>query len=721
MAGIGIGINVDTRQIAAAKASIDKTKDALQHLGDPVELAGKTGLKETSVLIKRLTEDINRLKGIAASSDKQGGLLTAKQFQEAASVSSKLGKNMQDFAAQISKARQEITRMKGELKTLDQQESNSNSASERSKIAEQRTQLRSRLRQQQKSYRKLEGQEDQFQGEFNEYTDSVQGAGLQRGAPASGSGLKKAIGYGAALIGAGTVMGFMLESMSRAGAISQGRTGLEAIGGSSSVGTTKVKQKDGSIEEVSAATNLGFGPAAELQMAQAVAKKGNYGARGTLLAMQSARAFDMDGSTAANMVGSTGALTGMTQEQTRQYIEAMRDFGKLGRHNIGTRIEEYVQVNQRLMQTISATSGGAKIGSESASFVAGLQASLWSNGPSGHNANILSKMNSTIASNGGSPGEQLFKWSALGGDKLPAGDLGALWEFKKRMSLGVGDSENVRGMMNKAMSFGGGADGALTKFTLASQFKMTETETESLIGSIEKEMATYIDRQKKKGKTVTREDIYGSPEMYREVFTSSRAAGGLEGDAGRGTDERTRVQAGIEDLQVKIGDAMLSVVDPIKKGLTDVANSINGGDFTQAIKDFNRLLSGGYGAEALVDKGNKNFRGYEGSDWMQSLGFTISEKSALMTAKGSSHDKLAGWMKTHDTIGSLGGDYKNLAQYNANLAHLQKEDPEALKGINIISTEQLDALARSIIDAATKMATAADNIEAGARLVPSSR
>jgi hypothetical protein len=354
--------------------------------------------------------------------------------------------------------------------------------------------------------------------------------------------------------------------MSKAGAISQGRTGLAGIGGSSTAGTVLVKQKDGSVKEVSAATNLGFGPAAELQMAQAVAKKGNYGARGTLLAMQSARAFDMDGSTAANMVGSTGALTGMTQEQTRQYIEAMRDFGKLGRHNIGTRIEEYVQVNQRLMQTISATSGGAKIGSESASFVAGLQASLWSNGPSGQNANILSKMNSTIASNGGSPGEQLFKWSALGGDKLPAGDLGALWDFKKRMSLGVGDSENVRGMMNKAMSFGGGADGALTKFTLAAQFKMTETETESLIDSIEKEMASYIDRQKKKGKTVTREDIYGSPEMYHEVFTSSRAAGGLEGDAGRGTDEHTRVQAGIEVLQVKLGGAMLSVVARSRRG-----------------------------------------------------------------------------------------------------------------------------------------------------------
>ena len=564
MGGIGIGINVDARQVAAAKASIDKTKDALQHLGDPIELAGKTGLKETSVLIKRLTDDINRLKGIASSSDKQGGLLNAKQFQEAASISSKLGKNMQDFAAQISKARQEITKMKGELKTLDQQESNSNSASERSRIAEQRTQLRSRLRQQQKSYRRLEGQEDQFQGEFNEYTDSVQGSGQQRGAPASGGGLKKAIGYGAALIGAGTVMGFMLESMSRAGAISQGRTGLAGIGGQTGFG---------------AGLNLGFGPAAELQMAQAVAKKGNYGARGTLLAMQSARAFNMDGSAAANMVGSTGALTGMTQEQTRQYIEAMRDFGKLGRHNIGTRIEEYVQVNQRLMQTISATSGGAKIGSESASFVAGLQASLWSNGPSGQNANILSKMNSSISGNGGSPGEQLFKWSALGGDKLPAGDLGALWEFKKRMSLGVGDSENVRGMMNKAMSFGGGADGPLTKFTLASQFTMTVAETESLL-------------KKLKDNGALSNEALNDPEKFREIFTKARAAGSLAGDAGRGTDEHTRVQADIENYMVGLGDSLLSVTDKIKAGLVDVANTINSGEFTKAVGKLTNLMLG---------------------------------------------------------------------------------------------------------------------------------
>ena len=206
MAGIGIGINVDARQVAAAKVSIEKTKDALQHLGEPVELAGKTGLKETSVLVKRLSDDINRLKGIAFSSDKQGGLLNAKQFQEAATVSAKLGKNMADFAAQVGKVRQEITKLKGEIKTLDQQEYNSDSPQERSKIEAKRRQVQRRLKQQQKRYGQLEGQEDQFQGEFNEYTTDVQNSGMEKQQPRSGLGIKKALGYGAALLGGFSIM-----------------------------------------------------------------------------------------------------------------------------------------------------------------------------------------------------------------------------------------------------------------------------------------------------------------------------------------------------------------------------------------------------------------------------------------------------------------------------------------------------------------------------------
>jgi hypothetical protein len=311
-------------------------------------------------------------------------------------------------------------------------------------------------------------------------------------------------------------------------------------------------------------------------------------------------------------------------------------------------------------------------------------------------------MNSTIASNGGSPGEQLFKWSALGGDKLPAGDLGALWDFKKRMSLGVGDSENVRGMMNKAMSFGGGADGALTKFTLAAQFKMTETETESLIDSIEKEMASYIDRQKKKGKTVTREDIYGSPEMYHEVFTSSRAAGGLEGDAGRGTDEHTRVQAGIEELQVKLGDAMLSVADPIKKGLTDVANTINRGDFVKAVAKMTNLMLGDPAGEySDTGKMKRYVKDLPGGETAISIaegvrGFVggIADKasSRWMVAsdvKTKKHGEMVEYLKAYQNQEM---DFEEMTRYKAYRDHLKTEDPEKLKGVITMNDQQVERL-----------------------------
>jgi hypothetical protein len=646
---------------------------------------------------------------LARAANTRGGILDRRQIEEVATVTRRVREEFTGWRREIDNATSAVRRLKDEQRQIDSElRSPQTSTSRRMELGDRALSIGDDISAAERRLASLNTEQarvSRLARTAQQHNDSLANVQEAQNGGAGGSGFKKAIGYGAALIGAGTILGFLLESMSKAGAISQGRTGLANIGGQTSFG---------------AGTALGFGPTAELQMAQTVAKRGNYGAGGTMLAMESARAFDMDGAAAANMVGSTGALTGMTQEQTRQYIEAMRDFGKLGKNKIGTRIEEYVNTNQRLIQTISSTSGGAKIGAGSAEFIAGLQASMWGKGPSGQNADILSKLNAGISGGGGSAGQQLFMWNALGGNKLAPGDLGAFRDYRKRTELGIGDSENVRGALNRTSEIFGGIDSPQARLNWDSAFGMTTTQTDTFLDSIKEKIKDKADKDKKSYEQ-TYAEVMSSPELFKGVLTSAKAAGNLSSDAASGTDAHTKVQADIEKLMVGIGDGMLNVIDPIKAGLTDIANSINGGDFTQAIKDFNRLISGGYGAEALVDKGNKEFRGYEGADWMQSLFFTVSEKTASQRARHSSHDELSGWMQTHNSIGSLNGDYRKLAQYNANLAHLQKEDPEKLKGMTIIPTEQLDALARSIVEASKKMETAATNIELGARLAPSIR
>jgi hypothetical protein len=561
MAGIGIGINVDARQVAAAKVSIEKTKDALQHLGEPVELAGKTGLKETSVLVKRLSDDINRLKGIAFSSDKQGGLLNAKQFQEAATISAKLGKNMADFAAQVGKVRQEITKLKGEIKTLDQQEYNSDSPQERSKIEAKRRQVQRRLKQQQKRYGQLEGQEDQFQGEFNEYTTDVQNSGMEKQQPRSGLGIKKALGYGAALLGGFSIMSFLQDSMAKSGAMDVARTDLSKRGANYGFG---------------GATGLGFSPVEEAMLADSLSRRtgweGKNAQTGTTTSMQFARTFGIEGEAAASFMGGTKTATGMNADEYKSYMRAIKTIASDKGTVESGRIEEYMKVNQQILTQVSGSSGGAGVGKETSDFIAALQGKLWSQGGVGQNSGIISGLNNSIASGGSSKGQQLFMWNAFGGQD--AKGLGGYLDIKERMEEGA-SSRNIRDVIKRMSDSGLGtdSDSIAAQIHGLSNGSMTVTQSRAFAKTLQ-------DASTKYGGI---EAMVNDPEKWSAAFSTTEGALAT-GDSSL----HRRTNAKMDEAKTEVGDMLLPLTDKFKEALIDSIHLLKGGE---PIKAGSRFLT----------------------------------------------------------------------------------------------------------------------------------
>lgn len=587
---LGIDIGVNTREVEKAIKQMQEARGALDHLGDPVDLAAAVGLKEASVLAIRLKEDIARLRGTAFAGDRQGGQLSKNQFKEAATVSKQISANMKELSAHTEKVNDHIKKLKAQLKDLDDQERRTTDRTKLSSIAEQRERLRSSLKERQKEYKGLEKQGDLFYGQYDEYNQQVQGNQLQKQPWMSGAG-KRAVAMGAAVIGAGSLVGVVTEAMSRSARLAQGRTGMSMLGGGI----------------YGNASQYGFNSLESLGMAQTVAERGGFGGQAGkdahLLSLRMSRAFNMGGESSAGFVGMTASMTGMNQQQLKQYIEAMRDLGKLGKHNIGTRIAEYVQVNQRLLQSVSTTSGGASIDDSSASFMAGLQAALWSKGPAGTSGNILSKINSGIAGGGGSPSQQLFMWSALGGNDIAKGDLGSLWDFESKMQKGIGDSENVRGVLNKATSFGD-LNSPYVKMILKSQFGMTNAETDAFVSSLSDSGAL---------------GALGDSDKFKSIYEKSKASGSLESDAALGTSLQAQTQAGIDDLYVGLGDAILEYVTPLKQGMVDAIKQLNEGRFTDALETFgNALLAdplGNYSERSLSRRASDALFGSIATGW----------------------------------------------------------------------------------------------------------
>lgn len=736
---IGISLSVDAREVERARRETEALNQEFEKLNNAKPPDTGLHTDHYKEIVNRLREDVSRMGQLSKSVTSQGGFVNPKQMREIADVTSRVSSGFGKWREEIDKAREAVRSLLEEEKHLDREIRSGRGTQAHldrlETIGGERREAQARISDAERHQARVE--ELQRRAERNNQV--LGGAELQQPAT-TGFNLRKAFGYGAAILGVGTVMGFMSDALGKAGAMSAGRTDIGQRGGNYGFGQ---------------GVGLGFGPVAEVEIADALNKRSNWQGeelrQATLTAMQAARTFGVDESAMTGFVGGTRTATGMSASEYRQYLEVIRDIAK-GKGGVGGRVEEYLTLNQQLLSRISAGAGGAAVGAEGASFLAELQGRLWAQGSAGQNGGIVGALNDAITTGGKNPGQQLFMWEALGGSNLAAGDLKGLWEYKQKIAMGAGDPENVRQVLAHSDKMFGN-DPYMQRFQLEA-LGMKPAQVEALLGAL--------------GSVGNYSQVLNDPAAFRKAFASAKASGSLESDAAQGTDLNRHVQAQWEQMKVQVGDLLLPPINKFKDAILDSVALLQKGEiadaFLRAFKDnpIGQLMVGTLVVKGTMDglsmgegllaglglgtaagttaaggaaalgggtlaaaavigavAGKAFFDAYKSwktgeSNWFNDFftgGVNTEGSLASYTSKGMSwlqagaaqigvdkkpHDEMAKWMVDNSTGAQSIDTLPEAYRYKAYLEHLQKEDPQALNGVPLIGKELIEALIHAI-------------------------
>jgi len=453
MSNIGIRVGVEAGQVKDARREVDGLNKNLRETESFNDLApGKDGLNESSALVRKITEDIRRMKGLVARGDRQGGLLDKGQLQEADKLTKNIRGNIETYAQGISRARSEIGKLIVEKNKLVQSGKNLKFESAEDYITRTNRikQIDEQVAGKRKAYR-LDRHDEKLrdmEGRFGEASDKIGSFGNRWKMPAWS---KRVMAPIAGALTAAAVYNYMKSSKDLfVNAYSGGAADLAMRGGKISLDSTH-----------------GFKPLESLSIYDTLNRStGAYGDRLGKYA-ETAKQFTRDVGTSAGVTtGYMGGMymsTGFQNREMKEHLKLLKDtataIGQRGR------IEDILANNQRIVSGIVKARGGKELSLREVDGITSLQMMLESmpgmmgKGESG--AQLLSQIDSSIRGGGGSPGEKLFMFKALGGDKVRTAE--DYWNFKRRQSKGIGDPDNLGNVRNLLFSqFGKTGSGELS-------------------------------------------------------------------------------------------------------------------------------------------------------------------------------------------------------------------------------------------------------------------
>lgn len=450
---IGIAVTVDAREVKAAKREIEFLNKALNETESFGDLApGKDGLSETSELVRKISEDIRRMKGLVTKGEQQGGLLGEKQFKEAATLSKRLGQNMGEYVKEIGKARDELGKLLNEKKKLGQ-------VSPADPIAwtaaqERMEALKSReheLRIRHERLTRLDPKARDLARRGGEYTTAISGYGTMPEAEgnniaAAGAALgflRKTAGYAAVLMGGASLLSVARDSWSSYHQQAERESGLLLRG---------------------VRFNRELSPWGYLQSEQAdaaLALRRTTGASDpeTLLRVQKfSRLSSMDPIAAIGMAGTYYNTTGADPQKQRQALDALLFMGKQAKDG---RSEQLLGLINQNLTIASRAQGGRALTTAQASTVMAQTAALYNApGTMGFSSNMYQTMQNALMP-GGDPGSEIMKWDIIGGfNKGPLTGSRVL-ELERRRNAGLNDPQNLRRALAAARRFSKTRDGQI--------------------------------------------------------------------------------------------------------------------------------------------------------------------------------------------------------------------------------------------------------------------
>ena len=570
MADLGVKVLVNTGQVVSAKKEVDALNKELDETGKKSLTPGGEGLEESSGLIRKMTEDIRKMRGLATKGERQGGLLDKQQLQDATRLSKQVTDNMSAYSKALSNARSEMGKLIREKVKLDKKPKGFESPTEFIQRQERSTLLGSQIKayRSQYDFGKKERQFEGVRGRYGEQAERLGGMGAQ-GKDWMGMG-KKMLGPLAGVLTAGAIYKYL------------GAAGKEFETFSAEEAALKMRGGTGGAK-----ASLGYTPIESLRLSGALGKTTGMGGVALDLATEMAKEFSrsvgIETSTTAGFAGGTYQATGWQGKELKEQLTLLRDTATaLGARG---RIEEIMQGSQQLLVMAAKNTGGAAVTAEEAQNLNKLQMYLESlpgmigKGQSG--IDMLAQLNRGITSGGQGVGGRLFMQKALGADKV--GTAQEMWEFRGQMEKGLQDPENLKGILDLAYKqWGKGKEGGLSvigKSHLSAMFGELSTKQADILGT-----------------PGFREMVNKAPSQALEALKKEKDApkrlAKYEGKLAVTSPMETAAEAA--RLQVEAGEPVSTVTDAMKT-LKNVA-------IGSAVGEKFRGVSGGFSTADIAEK-----------------------------------------------------------------------------------------------------------------------
>ncbi len=556
---IGIRLGVESSEVRIARTEVKGLKEDLRGVSRSEPIHVGEGLDESAEHLREISKEITKLRRIGDAGSKKG-FLDIEQFKQASNLSGEIRKNFDSYRESLSRAEAQLEKLvtrRNELKRIEQ---TSWRKSEREDAAKEGKSIDAKIDSLSRQLDKRARSEEKLSRQARDEASRIDRLGttpMSQRLP-----FKKALGYGAALMGGMSALGFAQDSIQKAIAAQTVSADISQRGGT----------------DLLRPSTLGYTPQESLTLADTLNR--GTGAKGESLNAQSelAKTFARAMGTEVQRIGGyMASIYQPTGSDERRYERHLREIaGAVNQGGWEGRIDQFMEQNQQLIKSVSMMRGGAPLTSDEMSRLTKMQSSIWSHaglaGQGESGVQLMDRLEQGIVRGGSGPGQQMFIMNALKGNVTSAQDYWDYVGLREEGLLGAsGDPEKQRGNLEQIMrhsyeQFGAAEDGSLNVaglFNLRNTFGLTQRQTEML------------DELYRKGAF-----DYGS-DSYKEAITEVRQVASLEEDAaGRMATkggQHQRTVAGVEDVKVEVGTILMPLIDKFKDSLTESINEIRGG------------------------------------------------------------------------------------------------------------------------------------------------
>jgi hypothetical protein len=542
---IGIQLHVNSSEVRLAKEHLSGLKESLEEVNELRSVGtidiGVDGIDRAKDAIRDVAKDIGKLRTLASTGDKKGGILRTDQFQEAANLSKEIKENFESYGTAIKTAETRLDYLisrRRELQKIQDTDYRSTvrgaAGKEQRKVDQEIEKLTRSLDNLTRQAEKLEKQGGLAAGRIDGFSES--GGGIGSALSGLFSPAKMILG----MVGLG------------------GLLGVKKIAESAIDETVKYDVAEShllmrGVNPLEREGRYGYKAFESLQLADTLNQQTGIGGDSldglTRVAQMFSRGRGISGEETTRYMGSIYQSTSLGPEgyeaQMRELTKAIKSLG------VGGLTETYMQQSAALIDMLSSGRGGTPIQDSELSLANRLQADLWDEGVFGQGRSatqFLSKLQGGLVDGGKNPMEQMFFYNALGG----ATSVDEAWDLSKLRHQGLtgmsGGKSNMQRIMEYAeKQFGTDEEGSLStpgRFALSNIFSLAPEQVEKLV-DLRKEGAFELEGLK---------EVLGEGVMEKDAKAFLETRGG----------EELANEALLNETLLKIGHKIVPVMREIK-------------------------------------------------------------------------------------------------------------------------------------------------------------